>query len=381
MPRGLLLFVSVVVFADTAFYAAITPLLPGLQDEFGLSKGEAGLLAAAYPAGVLIGALPGGLLAARVGVRPTVIAGLTLISVASLAFGLAENVVLLDAARFLQGLGSAASWAGAFGWLVGAAPREQRGALIGSALGAAIVGALMGPVIGAAADAAGRGPVFGGVGLIAAGLIVWSLRLPAVAAEGGTLRELATATRDGRFRAGMWLVTLPGLMFGTLVVLLPLRFDELGESAAVIGAIFLVAAGLEAIVSPVIGRLSDRHGRLGPASFGVGASAVLIALMPWPESTGALVALTLVMWPALGVLWAPAMAMLADGADHHGVAQGLAFSMINLAWAIGQTTGSAGGSALAELGGDALPCLLLAATAAATFAVLRFRTSASPGIP
>jgi MFS family permease len=379
VPRGLLLFVSVVVFADTAFYAAITPLLPALSDEFDLGKGEAGILAAAYPAGVLLGALPGGLLAARVGVRPTVIAGLTLIAVASLSFGLADDVAVLDASRLLQGLGSAASWAGAFGWLVGAAPREQRGALIGSALGAAIVGALMGPVIGAAADAAGRGPVFGAVGVIAAALIVWSLRLPAVAAEGGTLRDLAGATRDGRFRAGMWLVTLPGLMFGTLVVLLPLRFDELGETSAAIGAIFLVAAGLEAIVSPVIGRLSDRHGRLGPASFGVGASAVLMTLVPWPDSTALLVALTLLMWPALGVLWAPAMAMLADAAEHRGVAQGLAFSMINLAWAIGQTSGSAGGSRLAELGGDALPCLLLAGVAAATFAVLRFRRPAPTG--
>ena len=48
--RRLLAFVCVVVFVDTLFYAAITPILPELTDRFGLSKTAAGILAAAYPA-------------------------------------------------------------------------------------------------------------------------------------------------------------------------------------------------------------------------------------------------------------------------------------------------------------------------------------------
>ena len=59
--RKLLLLVSAVVLVDTSFYAAITPLLPDLTDEFGLSKTGAGILAAAYPVGTFVGGLPGGM--------------------------------------------------------------------------------------------------------------------------------------------------------------------------------------------------------------------------------------------------------------------------------------------------------------------------------
>ena len=55
--RRLLAFVCTIVFVDTLFYAAITPILPELSDEYGLSKTAAGVLAAAYPAGTFIGAL------------------------------------------------------------------------------------------------------------------------------------------------------------------------------------------------------------------------------------------------------------------------------------------------------------------------------------
>ena len=75
--RKLLLLVSAVVLVDTSFYAAITPLLPDLTEEFGLSKTGAGLLAAAYPVGTFVGGLPGGMAWRRASAcSPTVLAGL-----------------------------------------------------------------------------------------------------------------------------------------------------------------------------------------------------------------------------------------------------------------------------------------------------------------
>ena len=107
--RRLLLLASAIVFVDTLFYAAITPLLPDLAREFGLDKASAGLLAAAYPAGTFLGALPGGWMAARAGVRPTVLFGLGLMSASSIAFAFAGSVLVLDVARLVQGVGAAGS--------------------------------------------------------------------------------------------------------------------------------------------------------------------------------------------------------------------------------------------------------------------------------
>ena len=71
-----------------------------------------------------------------------------------------------------------------------------------------------------------------------------------------------------------------------------------------------------------------------------------------------------------GMMWAPAMALLSDGAELSGLPQGMAFGLINLAWGGGQVGGSAGGGALADATTDTVPYLVLAILAGATLALL-----------
>ena len=211
--------------------------------------------------------------------------GLTLMVVSSLGFAFADSIVALDTARFVQGIGGAASWAGAMAWVASAAPRERRGEMIGTTMGAAVAGALVGPAVGALADTVGIAPTFCGVAVVGAVLALWALRTPPAQPEGtSTPRELLAALRDGRVAAGMWLIAVPGLMFGTIGVLAPLRLDDLGVGAAAIGAAWLVAAALETGVSPIVGRVSDRRGRLFPCLIGLSAGAVLMLLFPWPDA-------------------------------------------------------------------------------------------------
>ena len=369
--RRLLVLACAIVFVDTTFYAAITPLLPHFEDEFGLSKSASGVLAAAYAAGTLVGALPGGYLAARAGVRATVLLGLALMVVSSVAFAFAGSIAMLDAARFVQGIGGAASWAGAMAWVAGAAPRDRRGEMIGTAMGAAIAGALVGPAVGILADVVGIAPTFCGIAVVGVVLAGWALRTPAAEPEGtSSPRELLSALRDGRVAAGMWLIAVPGLLFGTIAVLAPLRIDELGAGAAAIGAAWLAAAALESGVSPVVGRVSDRRGRLFPCLIGLSGGAVVMLLFTLPDQSWQVIALVIVAAPTVGMLWAPSMALLSDGAEALGIAQGFAFALSNLGWSIGQTAGSAASARLADATTDAVPYAILSGVCVLTVALL-----------
>jgi MFS family permease len=373
--RRLLLLVGAIVLVDTMFFAAITPLLPYYSDRLDLTKAEAGVLAAAYPAGTLLAGLPAGWLAARAGVKPTVLVGLGGLAGSSLVFGVAENVLLLDAARFTQGLSGAASWAGALSWLVGAAPRERRGELIGSAFAAAIGGALLGPVLGATARATGPAAAFAGVAVLAAALFAWAVREPAAAPERvPILAGLRAAARNPAVVAGTCVIVLVGLFFGVVEVLLPLRLDELGASGAVIGAVFVGSSAVQALTSPLLGRLSDRRGRLGPIRASLLLAVTLALLLPLPEAVWPLALLGVVAGPTVGGLWVPGMALLSDGADAAGLHQGLAFALVNVAWASSQTVGAAGGGGAADaLGDGAVYAALAAVMALALLGFLRKR--------
>jgi predicted MFS family arabinose efflux permease len=369
--RHLLVLACAIVFVDTVFYAAITPLLPHFEHEFGLSKSAAGILTAAYPAGTLVGAIPGGYLAARAGVRATVLLGLALMVLSSLAFAFAGSIGLLVCARFVQGVGGAASWAGALAWVASAAPRDRRGEMIGTTMGAAVAGALVGPALGTLADAVGIAPAFCGVAVVGTLLAGWALRTPPAEPEGtSSPRELLAAIRDERVAAGIWLIAVPGLLFGTIGVLGPLRLDDLGAGAGVIGAAWLAAAALESGVSPVVGRVSDRRGRLFPCLLGLCGGAVVMLLFALPNRSWQVVALVVLAAPTIGMLWAPSMAMLSDGAEALGIAQGFAFALSNLGWSIGQTAGAAASARLADATRDAVPYLLLSGVCLLTIAVL-----------
>jgi MFS family permease len=376
--RRLLFLVGGVVFVDTLFFAALTPLLPGYADTYDLSKAGAGILAGAYPIGVLIGGIPGGMATARFGARRMTIAGSLTTGAATFVFATAHVIAVLDAARFVQGIGSAFTWAAGLTWLVGESPAVRRGQTIGTALAFAIVGALFGPVLGGIASVVGQGPAFGAAALLSVVLAVWALRTPAPRpVRPQPLTALWEALRSRRILLGVWFVVLPALFFGTLSVLAPLRLDELGFSALAIGALWLGTAALEATANPLVGRITDRVGRLGPMTVLALVSAIAVAGLPWPERAAVLAALVVVASMTYGSFWTPAMALLSDEAEARGLGYAYAFALINVAWAPGQALGAVGGGALAQITSDTVPYLALACASLITFAVLWRSASSS----
>jgi predicted MFS family arabinose efflux permease len=368
--RRLLFLVCCVVFVETMLYSALVPLLPGYAHEFGLSKSAAGLLVGAYAAGAVLGALPGGIAAARYGPRRALLIGLTIMGVSSLAFGFAGDAWTLGLARLAQGLGGSLAWAGALTWLIAGTPRERRGEMLGTAIGSAIFGALLGPVVGALAHHVGPRPVFVGLAGLSVVLGAWALRLPPADAEPARRGALKRAIREPQVLGALWLMSIPALVFGVVGVLAPLALDDAGWSAAAIAIAWVVSAAIEMVIAPLIGRVSDRRGRLLPLRISLaGAVAVLVAFA-LADRPAAIVPVLILSGVTFGAFWAPAMALLSDAAERIGIAQGLAFGLMNAAWGAGNALGPPIGGALADAGGDALPYSLAAVICAGTLIFL-----------
>ena len=257
--------------------------------------------------------------------------------------------------------------------------------LIGTALGAAVFGALFGPVVGAAAALLGRGAVFTALAGLAVVLAVWTLRIEPIPPDAPSVSAMARALRDSRFGAGLALMALASLLWGVLSTLAPLRLSDAGWSTTAIAAAWVVGAAFETVLSPVAGRLLDRRGIVLPVQAALAASAAFSVGLAFSPRPLAYAPLLVAAGGAYGVLFTPAFALIAEGAERSGLAQGMAFGLMNAAWAGGALVGPAAGGAVADASGDVVPFLISAGLCAATLAATRTRASAarrhSPELP
>ena len=370
--RRLLALSCAIVLVDTIFYAALTPLVPYFNGELGLSKSIVGVLSGAFGAGVLAGAVPSGYVASRAGVRVAALIGLVLMSVTSVAFALADTAWLLVLVRFVGGFGSALSWVAAFTWLVGRAPEERRAEMIGVMLSAAVVGALLGPVLGSVAATVGLLPAFCAVAVAGLVIAAWAAFEPAPPATGGgSLLSVVRTVRSPRLLMGLWFIAVSPLLFAALAVLVPLDLSALGWGAAAVGAVFLVSAAFESVVHPLLGRWSDRSGYRPPVYAGLVASVGILLVLTWAANPWVLGLLVVLAAGAFNAPLVPGTALFSRGTEKAGLDPALAFAATNFAWASGYAAGAPLGGFLADVGGDALSYLVLAAVAAATVALVR----------
>jgi predicted MFS family arabinose efflux permease len=128
-------------------------------------------------------------------------------------------------------------------------------------------------------------------------------------------------------------------------------------------------------VTPAVGRVSDRRGRIVPLRAGLVATIVLLVCFTVPSTELGLALLIVALTTSVGAFWAPAMAMQSDAAETQHLDQALAAALMNLAWAAGVTIGEVGAGAIAKSAGDQLPMLLLAGVCGVTLAALVPRRS------
>ena len=379
--RRLLAVVSVTVFADAMLFSAIVPLVPVLSDTYDLSKLGAGVLVAAYGAGAVIAGIPSGVFASRIGPKRTVVVGLLVLAVSTLAFSLGESAVTLGVARFAQGVASAITWCGALAWLTLATPREKRGKLVGTVFSVAVLGFIIGPAIGAIAEWTSLRATFAAIAGLTVFVALFAASSPAGEPEAQPPEALRRILKNGGFFAALWLVLVPSLFLGVIDLLVPLSLDDADWSTIAIAATFIVAALSEVILAPLIGGFSDRRGRLVPVRAGLllmAATGVAFAALDTPYAIAVLVIVASI---AAALIFSPSAALISDRGEEAEIPQTLAFGFMNTAWAGGVMLGPVLGGAIGDALGNAGPYILGSALALITLVSLRgavSRTGATP---
>ena len=363
------------------FYAALTPLLPHYAEELGLSKTGAGVLAGSYALGALLAGIPAGILATRLGVKPTILIGLGGMTITTALFGFAHSESVLVLARLLQGAASSCSWTAGLAWLIADAPANARGRSDRKCDGRRDLrrDARAGDRRDRVRDEH-RGARSAASRCIGLGLAAWAFATSSQHEPSGQpVSLLFSALTKRRMLASVWLVALPSISFGALGVLAPLHLDALGLGALAISGVWIVAVSFEATAAPLVGYISDRRGRILPLLVRSGggrsrASSSSPALdARWWTYAAVIVACSF----ALGAFWAPSMSLASDEAEVLGLDYAFGFAIINLAWAPSQVAGSVGGGRLADVTSDAVVYLVLASLFTLTLAALWRSASSS----
>jgi MFS family permease len=358
-------------------YSVVTPVLPHYQHEFAASKPAIGLLAAAYPAGMLPGSLLGGWMATRAGVRRTTVMGLLLFSVSVAPFGFGASLAVLDGLRSVQGIACGYVWGGGLAWAIASAPPGRRNQTRGSVFASALFGTLIGPMVGTLAVAIGTGVVFVCVGAVSLFLAVWTLNFPEPPrARLGAGAPVRAVLKNARVRLGFWLILLQACTIGALGTLLSLRLSRFGASGVAIGITFVIASLFSTVLTPLLGRVVDRRGNTPPMIIGLAAGCALVALLPVPHTALVLAILTvLTLGGPLIASTIPAMALMTDSIEAIGAALAFGSMLINLAWALGEMFGAPAAASLSHATSDAVPMAVLAAAMLLTLVpVLRLRS-------
>jgi len=271
----------------------------------------------------IVGALPAGRLADRLGQPAVMAVGIAIVAVSSIVAGFSGSFAELIILRGAGGFGSAMFGVSAQTLLLVSVPAEQRGRASGLFAGGFLVGGISGPALGGIIAAwSMRAPflIYGALlivpAVIAAAVLreKSSRRAETAPRERRAFAEIAGALRDRAYRAAATANLADGFAaMGVRSAIVPLFVrDILHRSAIWTGIGFLVVAALNAGALLPAGRLADRFGRRPVIVSGcLVAAAGLVMLALLPGLTGYLAAMA-VFGLGSGFLDVGPAAMLGD---------------------------------------------------------------------
>jgi MFS family permease len=283
---------------------AILPLVALSARALGASVATAAFVVALIGIGQLVGDLPAGALAARIGEKRALIGACVLDAFALLGAFLARSLVLLAVAMVITGLAAAVFGLARHAYLTEAIPIRMRARALSTLGGTFRIGLFIGPFIAAAILtrwSIGAAYAFAAAMNIAAAIL--TAFLPEV-----TGHRRRTALSGRRQRAVIQVLAehrriLLTLGIGVLVIqaaratrqtIVPLWAESIGVNAAATSVIFGISAGVDMLLFYPGGAIMDRFGRVyvaAPSMIVLGLGFLLLPLTSGPTTVGLVAAL------------------------------------------------------------------------------------------
>lgn len=371
--------VTGLIAVDTILFTLVIPALPVFAERYDLSNSEAALIFAAFPVAQLPAAFGAGGLVDRFGRRPGIIAAAGLLLVATAAFALVSDPILLVLARGAQGAAAGLAWTAGIAAISDVYPNEQLGFRIGLAETAGGGAGLLGPLVGGVLiEAVGISTTFALACILPATFLVVALFIPETRRGRAARPRLITAFRrvlsQPNARAGAAALIGAAAILALLEPLLPLNLvDRHDASPVAVGLVF--SAGLLGyfIGAPLAGRWSDRHGRRQPIIVGGLGLALTLPLITFGPPVW-VAAWFFAVGGFMAILAASSGPLLTQAADDAGMAgmYGVSAAVIVVIFAAGYALGPLGGAA-ASIVAPFWLIVVVASVAVAALAIFAYR--------
>ncbi len=370
-----ILVVGVALMADTLIYFMLVPLLPGYAARLALGPMGVGFLVWSYSAALLASTFPLGRFLETRGRRGPMLVGLGLLAVTTLVFGLTDRYPLLILARLCQGVAATLTWVAGMAVLADCTPPERRGRAMGTVFAFANFGLLAGPPLaGWLAEHWGpRSPFVAAAAIVVLDALARVTLLREPERRPGLPLGLWDLLKDPLIRTLALAMAVGAGLMTLLETVLPVHFAaERGLGPGLIGLMFGLSAGAHMATSPLMGALSDRHGRRRIMILGF---AVVALVLPATALAGTrpLIGVAMVcMGITASFMMSPVSPALANAVDSRGsTSYASVFSILNLAYAVGMLVGPFLGSLLQTAFGLRGALLLLGAACLGFLPALR----------
>ncbi len=288
-PVGLQALVFALVSAAFTTIYLVQPVLPVLQQEFGVDEKQASLAISAVIFGIALSNLPFGRLADRWPIKPIIACGGAVVVICSLACAMVQQMSHLVLLRFIQGLSIPALTTCLAAYLAKNLPLERLNVVMGSYVAATVAGGLGGRLLGGWIHP----PLHWRYAFFTVAVLVAMATLAAVVFLPGEKRgEIAARTDDG-FLALLWRADLLRIysvaffsfwVFSALFNYLPfyLAGPAFNASTERITVTYM-AYVLGIIVGPLSGKLSNRAGNGVTMVLGAVIFAMALAMTHIPS--------------------------------------------------------------------------------------------------